>query len=95
MSAECMQSVSLIFGSCQLFNSCISPQTLTPGLQVRVHSVLKQQKTRDSSHVVMETEMQEKDHLEKMNKQLKTKIQEGRSVVQKFGTILHHKGDTG
>ena len=49
--------------------------------KVRVHSVLKQQKTRESSHVVMETEMQEKDHLEKVNKQLKTKLQEVRSVV--------------
>ena len=50
-------------------------------LQVRVHSVLKQQKTRDSLHVDVETEMQEKDRLEKANKQLKAKIQEIRSII--------------
>ncbi|XP_071798184.1 uncharacterized protein [Asterias amurensis] len=56
--------------------------------KVRVHSVLKQQKTRESSHVVMETEMQEKDHLEKVNKQLKTKLQEVRDELKTSSTEL-------
>ena len=47
-------------------------------VQVRVHSVLKQQKTKTPSEQVSETDKLEKERLEKAIEQLKTKLQETR-----------------
>ena len=43
-----------------------------------MHSVLKQQKTKESSQVAMETEQQEKDQREKVVKQLQAKLKQTR-----------------
>ena len=44
--------------------------------QVRVHSVLKQQKTKGPSEQVNETDKLEKERLERAVEQLKGKLQE-------------------
>ncbi|XP_062861728.1 GRIP and coiled-coil domain-containing protein 2 [Trichomycterus rosablanca] len=58
------------------------------GYKVRVHNVLKQQKTRSSTHGDVKLSKQEREHMESMLEQLRSKLQESQLNVQSCNAEL-------